>query len=648
MIVYQSTKAEFLDNTFKRDIEKVILDAYRRRVGRGVSQSEVRSWKESLLAMAKVLNHDSIPSDCGVAIEYWIPQTSKRIDLLLTGNDGDERDNLLIVELKQWEAAAKTSKDGIVRTRFAGGEADTSHPSYQAWSYAELLRNFNEAVDTESVPLRPCAYLHNCVSGDDLNDDFYADYLREAPLFLAGDQERERLRAFIAMHVRRGDQGRLIVRIDNGRIRPSKRLVDALTGMLAGKREFVLIDEQKVVYETSLALALAAAPDKKQVVIIDGGPGTGKSVVAINLMVALTGKDRLTKYVTKNRAPRQVFEKTLSGTYKRSRISSLFAGSGEFIDTPPGTFDGLIVDEAHRLNEKSGIFSNLGKNQIEEIIRATNCAIFFIDEDQRVTWKDIGRKHEIESWALRAGASITHLKLESQFRCNGSDGYLAWLDDSLGIRKTANDLLDTAEFDVQVFDSPTVMRQRIRQMNTASNRARMVAGYCWDWKSKNDTSAADIVIPEHGFSMQWNLTSDEGLWITADDSVEQIGCIHTCQGLEVDYIGVVIGPDLVVRDGVVVTQPEKRSRHDQSIKGYKKALREDRVQAQAKADAIIKNTYRTLMTRGIKGCYLYCTDAETAAHFKMRIAVSGGKPQERLAADSSGEYVLDERPSAED
>jgi DUF2075 family protein len=148
--------------------------------------------------------------------------------------------------------------------------------------------------------------------------------------------------------------------------------------------------------------------------------------------------------------------------------------------------------------------------------------------------------------------------------------------------------------------------------------------------------------------MQWNLTSDEGLWITADDSVEQIGCIHTCQGLEVDYIGVVIGPDLVVRDGVVVTQPEKRSRHDQSIKGYKKALREDREQAQAKADAIIKNTYRTLMTRGIKGCYLYCTDSETAAHFKMRIAASGVKPQERLVADPSGEYVLDERPSVED
>lgn len=215
-----------------------------------------------------------------------------------------------------------------------------------------------------------------------------------------------------------------------------------------------------------------------------------------------------------------VFEKTLSGSYRRSKIASLFAGSGEFIETPPGQFDALIVDEAHRLNEKSGIFSNLGKNQIEELIRASKATIFFIDEDQRVTWKDIGRKQEIVSWAQRADAAVTHLKLESQFRCNGSDGYLAWLDATLGIRTTANDLLEPADFDFRVFDSPNMLRRKIEEMNAAANRSRMVAGYCWDWKSKKDAAAADIVFPEHGFSMQWNLASDEGLWITADDSVK--------------------------------------------------------------------------------------------------------------------------------
>ena len=211
MIIYQSTKDGFLNDAFGQDIESVVLGAYQARTGHRVAKSEIRAWKESLLAMAKVLRHESIPDDCGVAIEYVIPQTAKRIDLLLSGIDEQNRSKLIIVELKQWETAALSHKDGLVRTRFAGGESDTSHPSYQAWSYAELLRNFNEEVYTRDIPLQPCAYLHNFVDGAILNDAVYQPYVEKAPIFLAGQTERERLRAFIARHVRRGDRGNLIV-----------------------------------------------------------------------------------------------------------------------------------------------------------------------------------------------------------------------------------------------------------------------------------------------------------------------------------------------------------------------------------------------------------------------------------------------------
>jgi DUF2075 family protein len=442
-------------------------------------------------------------------------------------------------------------------------------------------------------------------------------------VFLKGEAERERLREFIGRHVRKGDQGKLLYRLENGRIRPSKGLVDALRGMLAGQAEFVLVDDQKVVYETALDAAReAAATGKKQVVIVDGGPGTGKSVVAINLLVALTDGRLVTKYVTKNAAPRDVFKAKLSGSLKRTRIDNLFVGSGAFVDTASNVFDALVVDEAHRLNERSGLYQNQGEHQVTEIIGAAKCAIFFIDEDQRVTWKDIGEKADIERRAKRAGARVTHLRLESQFRCSGSDGYLAWLDDSLAIRQTANATLDPkTEFDFRVFDSPEELRRIIEQRNGAANKARMVAGYCWDWKSKKDSKAVDVVIPEHGFGMQWNLVQDGGLWIMAPDSVKQIGCIHTCQGLEVDYIGVIVGPDLVVRDGKVKTFPLARSRQDQSIKGYKQ-VRDTDPEAPGKADLIIKNTYRTLMTRGMKGCYVYCTDEETRDWFKGRLAGS--------------------------
>lgn len=628
MIVYLSTKDGFLNDTFSRDIEEVVLKSFKARTGRSVAKSEIRAWKESLLAMGKVLHSCSVPGNAGVAIEYGIPQTSKRIDFMLAGANADKRDTLVVVELKQWQTAHKTDMDGIVRTRFEHGEKDVSHPSYQAWSYVSLLKNFNEAVYESDLDLSSCAYLHNYDGSNAIKDPFYADHLTKAPVFLKGETERKRLAQFLEQLVRHGERDNLLYRIENGRIRPSKGLVDSLVGMLQGKEEFVLIDDQKVVFEATLGIARNVDSQRgsctKQVVIVDGGPGTGKSVVAINLLVALTQDRRVAKYVTKNAAPRAVFEKVLTGTRKKTDISNLFVGSGAFTETKANAFDALIVDEAHRLNEKSGLYGNLGTHQVEEIIGSSRASIFFIDEDQQVTWKDVGEKADIERRAKRAGAKVTHLRLASQFRCSGSDGYLAWLDHTLGIRDTANPTLDPeTEFDFQVFDSPTKLRKTIEMRNRPANKARMVAGYCWDWKSRSNSKAVDVVIPEHDFGMQWNLAQDGGLWIMAPESVQQIGCIHTCQGLEVDYIGVIVGPDLIVRKGKVKTQPEKRSKQDQSIKGYKKLLETDAIAATGKADRIIKNTYRTLMTRGMKGCYVYCTDAETREYFRSRIGREG-------------------------
>jgi hypothetical protein len=289
VIVYQNNKRGFLDDAFTKDIEDVILDAFKSRMGRTVARSEIRSWKESLICVAKALNDEDIPNDCGVAIEYGIPQTSKRIDFILSGANGAQVEQLVIIELKQWESARKTDRDGLVSTRFSHGEKEASHPSYQAWSYASLLSNFNEAVYSENIGLRPCAYLHNYTDDGVITDSFYAHYLKLAPVFLKGETEKAKLRQFIKHHVRHGDKRSLLYRIENGRIRPSKGLVASLTGMLAGQQEFVLVDDQKVVYETALSLAKCATDESKQVVIVQGGPGTGKSVVAINLLVALTG-----------------------------------------------------------------------------------------------------------------------------------------------------------------------------------------------------------------------------------------------------------------------------------------------------------------------------------------------------------------------
>jgi len=596
--------------------------------------------------MAKVLNDDEIPADAGVAIEYNIPQTGKRVDFILTGRSEDKSPNVIIVELKQWEQAQLTEKDGVVLTFLGKGLQEVSHPSYQAWSYAALLEGFNEAVHEGGVTLQPCAYLHNYKPDGVIRHDLYAPYIERAPVFLKGEVERQKLRDFIKRHVKYGDDVDLLYKIENGRIRPSKMLADSLVKMLKGQPEFVLIDDQKVVYETAMAMAHRAQSGKKKVLIVEGGPGTGKSVLAINLLATLTKGGQVCRYVSKNAAPRSVYQSKLTGHFRATHISNLFSGSGAFVEADANVFDTLIIDEAHRLNEKSGLYENLGVNQIKEILNAAKCSIFFIDEDQRVTLKDIGGTVAITDWAKSCGAEVEVMELASQFRCNGSDGYLAWLDNTLAVRDTANPFLEKGAFDFRVFDSPTELHAVIAEKNKTNNKARVVAGYCWDWNSKKNPEAFDVVIPEHGYRKRWNLTKDGSLWIVSPGSVDEVGCIHTCQGLEVDYIGVIVGDDLLVRNGEVLCQPDKRSTADRSIRGWKTLVKSRPVDGRQQLDLIIKNTYRTLMTRGMKGCYIYCTDKETADYFRSRMsaqeAVSVTNEKTVVAEDDkrSGPNVL--------
>jgi DUF2075 family protein len=329
--------------------------------------------------------------------------------------------------------------------------------------------------------------------------------------------------------------------------------------------------------------------------------------------VELTKEQRVTRYVTRNGAPRAVYEVLLTGSMRKSHISNLFGGSGAYVGAEPNTFDALVVDEAHRLTRFSGRYGNLGENQVKELISAAKFTVFFLDEDQKVTLKDIGDADEIRRWAEQEHAKVTELELSSQFRCNGSDGYLAWLDNVLQIRETANiDRADT-NYDFQVIDSPAELHEIIREKNKHNNKARMVAGYCWNWVSKRNPLAKDIVIGD--YQAQWNLDEHGQRWIIEHDSVSEVGCIHTSQGLEVEYVGVIIGDDLVVRDGQVITDATKRAGTDKSVHGYKQLLREEPELAKQKADEVIKNTYRTLMTRGQKGCYVYSTDPETQQYF---------------------------------
>ncbi len=614
MIVYQSTKSKFQDDILSNDIENIILKSFQKKLNKGTTTNEVRSWRESLSFMDRVLQDSGIPDDSGIAIEFQVPQTSKRIDFIISGKNENNIEHAILVELKQWQQAQLTEKDGIVVTMLNSGYRETSHPSYQVWAYATLLEGFNQTVYEENIQLKPCAYLHNYEDDNVITHEFYKEYIDKAPLFLKPDALK--LRNFIKQFVKYGDKSNIIYRIDAGKIKPSKTLADSMVSMLKGNKEFVMVDDQKIVYETALSLAKKSSDERKHVLIVEGGPGTGKSVVAVNLLVQVTKLGLLAQYVSKNAAPRAVYESKLTGTLKATVIRNLFKGSGSYISTLTNSFDALIVDEAHRLNEKSGLYGVDGENQIKEIINSAKFSVFFVDEDQKVTLNDIGEKETIRKWANLAGAEITELELSSQFRCNGSDGYLSWLDNVLQIRETANERISDLGYDFQIFDSPSKLRDVIFEKNKANNKARMVAGYCWKWVSKQKPELFDINLEDFDFQMKWNLATDGSLWIVEKKSVNEMGCIHTCQGLEVDYIGVVIGDDLIVRNNKIITNAAMRATSDSSVKGYKKLLERDPKNGADKLEKLIKNTYRTLMTRGMKGCYVYFTDKETELYFR--------------------------------
>ena len=617
MIVYSGLKSDFMlaveQDSIATEIEENIYNKMHKRT----AQNEFRAWENSLEYMYKVLNDNTIPENSGIAIEYNIPQTSKRVDFIISGYDEKEDPNVIIIELKQWDKVeAVEGQDALVETIIGRAMRKTVHPSYQAWSYAAMIYDYNQNVQMGNIVLHPCAYMHNYRKGnpEKLEQNQYKEYVDDAPIFARG--EVSKLRDFIKKSIKIGDNKELLYDIDNGKIKPSKSLQDSIKSMIEGNQEFIMLDEQKVAYEEILHTAFKCMTAlRKRTVIVKGGPGTGKTVVAINLLAKFTNEGLFAQYTSKNSAPRNVYAKKLTG-HKKSSINNMFKGAGSYIEADSNIVDVIICDEGHRLTGKTQLGPKIaGENQIKEIINAGLCSVFFIDESQRVTLADIGTVKEIKKWAEELDSEVSEMELLSQFRCNGSDGYLAWLDDVLEIRDTANFDMADVDYDIRIVDSPNEVRDLIIERNKAHNQSRILAGYCWAWQKagQNDTNVHDIKIGD--FEMSWNLGNTSTFAID-EDSVNEIGCIHTSQGLEFDYAGVIIGDDMRYEDGHIVTDFTKRASTDQSLKGIKKLYKEDPEFALAEADEIIKNTYRTLMTRGMKGCYVYCTDQNLANYLR--------------------------------
>ncbi len=429
-----------------------------------------------------------------------------------------------------------------------------------------------------------------------------------------GKNDIDELKSYIHDNIKFGDNLEVMQMIDNSEIKPTKKLLDVIGNVLETKKEFLLLDEQKVIMEEISKYAYMSFTDnKKRVMIIKGGPGTGKSVLAINALGELLSIGLMGAYVSKNMAPRAVYKTMVLNGDKKISINELFKGSGFFFRDKCNKYDFLLIDEAHRLQEKSGLHNNIGENQIKEIINAARLSVFFVDEKQIVTLKDIGRIANIKDWAKFYEAQVIEMELNSQFRCNGSDNYLDFIDKLLYNKREKNSF----NFDFQVMDSPHDLRKLIIDKNT-NNNARLVAGFCWTRNGKNADNQDYLDIKIDDFGMSWNLKHGEPFAIRKN-AINEIGCIHNVQGLEFDYIGVIIGPDLKYREGKIITDFKERASTEKSLYGLYVLMKKDKTYYQNLADTIIRNTYRVLLTRGIKGCYVYSVDKELQKYLKKII-----------------------------
>jgi DUF2075 family protein len=632
VIIYQDTKAGFVDDIANNYFAARLEDAFIKKTGSLPADS--RGWANDYARFSTVLGQSKVADDVQIAIEYHCSPVGRyRIDVMLAGNDG-KRDNALIIELKAWDTAAVTDVENMVFCPIGGGTVK-QHPNLQARNYKATIVRFNEDVVKEGIEFHPSSFLFNLYrrEPEPLEDARYGNLLAESRLFLADDVSG--LKSYLEELVPKKATKDVFFLLEHGKWVPSDTLISRVDSMLAGNEEFILLDEQDEAFRIIRHQVLDDADRAhRHVFVVEGGPGTGKSVIAVRLLAETLKKKRMAFFV----APNMAFRNALVSSLSRNHLSyredgqALFKSSWSFHQADwkqDSRNEILVVDEAHRLKDKA--YQYKGKSMVEDMVRGARISVFFIDESQRVTWNDSGSVAAIKAAAKKFGATFhAPMKLSAQFRCNGSTGYLNWLDDVLQIQKTGNfENWGDGQYEFKVFDRAEDLYTALKAKND-QNKARLIAGYSWEWPSAGRERGTTVKhVTADGLALPWNYDGES--WAASKDGIEQVGCVHTSQGLEFDWMGVLIGDDLVWRDGGVQGDPSKRARTDKSLHGWKgelAAAKGDPAAQKAivaKVDNIIKSTYRVLLSRGRKGCYVWCKDEGLREYFKMRLTLANSK-----------------------
>ena len=614
MILYEGTTEHFNEDVMQNRIADRAAEKYRTYYKRSPGNSEYRSWAISLA----ILNNSFIYSglkDNHIVVEYELPYASQRIDVLLFGHDSSEKENVVILELKQWsnEKVLESEVDGNVIVDYGRFKKEQAHPSLQVQGYYFGLKDFIKIFEERNAPtLSASVYAHNYSREKEavLLAPKFTEFVKTFPIFTK--EEAVELGRYLKERLQNG-KGRIVYEhFARSPIGPSKKLLDHTSEMINKQQIFNLIDDQIVAYNTIMHKAKQLAKTKqKSVVIVKGGPGTGKSVIALEVMGELLRQGRTVIHATGSSAFTNTLRKIIG-----TRARNLFKFFNSFMDAEENAFDILVADEAHRIRETSESRytpknKRTGLPQIEELLRVAKLSIFFIDERQIVRPNEIGSVQLIREAIKKFGVDdddISEFELKTQFRCSGSDAYLQWLDDALKIQES-----NIARFDekmqFKIFDDPLQMMDEIRARNVEKkNSARIVAGFCWPWSKPNPDGSLVNDVKVDGLEMPWEKKDQFWKWATDDSGMEQVGTVYTAQGFEFDYIAVVFGKDLVYDQTMGGWKAIPENSHDRQVKRNNPKLVEH-----------FKNVYRVLMSRAHKGVYVYFMDKETEKYFRSHM-----------------------------
>ena len=577
------------------------------------SPGERRSWERSV----PVLAHDLIQAGLGnveVLLEHRLPLASLRVDAILAGcHPVTRRPSYVLVELKQWSSAGVYEDDPGLVTIEGYGHHPVLHPVEQVRGYCEYLLDFLPALNDDADAVAGVAYLHNAA-------ERAVAPLRRLPesdhgRLFTGDRKGdflEFLRSRLANDVPGASYADTLL---NSAARPSRQLLSVAADEIRRREQFVLLDQQRLAYNMVLhATEAARADDAKAVIIVSGGPGSGKSVIALSLLGELARRGWAVLHATGSRSFTQTLRQVTG--HGSPRTKRLFKYFNQFGDADRNGLDVLILDEAHRMRETSASrFTparlRTGQPQVDELIAAARVPVFLLDQHQVVRPGEMGTVEDIEAHATRSGLSVHKVSLDAHFRCGGSEEYLRWVERLLGLEAGGPvPWPGDPAFALQVADSPQEMEHSLRTKLDSGYGARIAAGYCWPWSDPrpDGTLEDDVVIGE--WSRPWNVKGDRAtsgappaaFWATEPAGFGQVGCVYTAQGFEYDWNGVIIGPDLVWRGNGWATI--RSANRDPDLRSHTRV-------SDLEFERLLRNVYKVLLTRGMVGTILYSTDPQT-------------------------------------